>query len=138
MHATTRGRAACTCIGLARGRLELQVGLYGGVTPHLVSRDPSRVLQFGFNFLAAHFFRYVRHAQPENANRERLIAIPLVYSHFNLVGLVNVEVERLIGELASFDALLRLIFARRRPRSEGFGEVFAIDSNIGARAAAIA
>jgi hypothetical protein len=96
------------------------------------------MLQFGFDFLASHFFRYVRHTQPENANRERVMATPLVNGHLNLVGFVDVEVERLIGKLASFDSLFWLILTRGGPRSEWFGEVFAIDGNISARATTIA
>jgi hypothetical protein len=67
-----------------------------------------------------------------------MVATLLVHSDFDLVGLVDVELKRFIGELSSLDAFLRLISTRGRPCGKGLGQVFTVDSDISTRATTIA
>jgi hypothetical protein len=94
-------------------------------------------LELSFDFLTAHFLGDVGYAQPENANWECMAAASLVYGELDLVRFVDIEMERLVGELASSDAPFGVVFTRRRFCGEWFGKIFAVHSNIGTGASSV-
>jgi hypothetical protein len=90
------GATSGPLVGRGGRRLELNIWTNSSVL-HLVGRHPSRAIELGLDPLAAHFFDNIGNTNPQHTDRHGVIASPIIYGQFDLIGLVNIEFVQLVG-----------------------------------------
>lgn len=83
----------------------LELRRWWTTTGHLVSGDPSRIVELCFNLLTPHFFSNIGDSDPQHTNRQRMVAGLVIYSQLDLVRLVNIEFVQLVCPAISSSSL---------------------------------